>query len=226
MHPGKLLNGMCYIGYGDSVIPKASYEVAVATSGLWGVPKNDFQDALVAGSEGNNQPLYLCRAKLQQNWFRVRRSGEPVLDRPGYHGTLPGKIVNEICAVTFDGKEIFLPDFEVFYSSNNPPKPPDNLRWSYGGTTLIFKNNSKKNLYAYHGMSDLDTQMHCSVFDVREPVQIRPGGTWSYRVLNSLWGWFKFRESTEGGGCSSNLIRFEKVIVGTALPKTQIVEVK
>lgn len=101
VHPGKLLNGSCQIGYGDSVITKSSYEVAVSLSGSWGVPKSDFVDALVAGYEGNKQPLYLCRAKFQERNWQVRRSGEPVIDRTGYHGLLPGKIVNEICDVSF-----------------------------------------------------------------------------------------------------------------------------
>lgn len=126
----------------------------------------------------------------------------------------------------FNGKEIFLPDFQVFYAANNPPKLEDDLSWHYGGTTVVFQNNSNKTLYAYHALGDMWTSIHCSALGLRESDPIRPGGRWSYRVLNTTWVWFRFQENTEGSGCPDKFTRFEKNIVGTALPKTIMIEIK
>ena len=96
VHPGKLLAGLCNIGYGGrEVVLRAPFEVLVG-NGNWGPPQGQNQGALIGGSEpGRSLPI--CRA--------------------GFNGGVhPGKVVDGKCNIGWGGQEHQVPSFEVFYT--------------------------------------------------------------------------------------------------------------
>jgi hypothetical protein len=80
--------GKCYIAYGKKEQEFTTYEVLVGNNLRWLAFGGGFpQNAIVAGSERNGVPLYVCRARLGS-------------------GITPGKYhpVNKICYVPYGGK--------------------------------------------------------------------------------------------------------------------------
>lgn len=96
VHPGKLLAGLCNIGYGGrEVVLRAPFEVLVG-NGNWGPPQGQLQGALIGGSEpGRSLPI--CRATFNG-------------------GVHPGKVVAGKCNIGWGGREHEVPSFEVFYT--------------------------------------------------------------------------------------------------------------
>lgn len=99
-HPGRIVNNQCSISYGGKEVLLDNYEVLVGTGGSWGKPQTHLAGAFIAGQEGR-LPLQLCRTSYQGNIF-------------------PGKVVRNLCHFSYQGLEIFLPQFEVFYLSLSP----------------------------------------------------------------------------------------------------------
>lgn len=106
LHPGKLINGYCNIGYGGKEVIFSDYQVATG-NGFWGRPKSGYAGALIGGWE-TERKLYVCRA----NFLESSDSG--LIN----HGQHPGKIVGGKCNFGFGTRELGSDDFEVFY-----PKP-------------------------------------------------------------------------------------------------------
>ncbi|MGA1133878.1 MAG: DM9 repeat-containing protein [Prochlorotrichaceae cyanobacterium] len=116
LHPGKVVNGRCNIGYGGEEIQLDRYETLVTQRGNGnsfptGQPSNptagtgfywDNQltsQAFAVGSE-RNQTLYSCRVNYQG----------------GIH---PGKLVNNQCNFGFGGKEITSANYQVLSFSGS-----------------------------------------------------------------------------------------------------------
>lgn len=96
LHPGKLFQGHCNIGWGGKEIVLDRYEVLVSHWPLhwiatshddipWGAIRTGFQ---------HDGPLYTCHA-----WYEG-----------GIH---PGKVVNGNCNIGWGGKEIPIPIYEI-----------------------------------------------------------------------------------------------------------------
>lgn len=106
VHPGKLLNGSCSIGFGGKEIVLTTFEVATG-SGNWGKARAGYSGALVGGRE-TGRTLYVCRANFRES------SGSGI-----NYGQYPGKIVEGKCNFAFGTKELSSSDFDVYYPSSN-----------------------------------------------------------------------------------------------------------
>jgi len=120
VQPGKLLKGLCNIGWGGGELVFTEYEVAVSAGGAWGPPTADYRGALIGGSE-NGGPLYVCRVPNYQ--YEKTGSG---LGLPGFHefeerGTHLGKVVAGSCHFGFGGKEKDAYPFEVYHAGSAAP---------------------------------------------------------------------------------------------------------
>lgn len=105
VHPGKVFDGKCNIGYGHKEIVGAEYEVLVARrDAFWHMaPKSgaDLKEALTGGHEANGHPLKLCVARHRTGWGSFSN----------YHGYHPGKYVWGRCNFGFADQEISSDDF-------------------------------------------------------------------------------------------------------------------
>lgn len=91
VHPGKVVDGKCNIGWGGKELSLSDFEVLTG-GGSWR-PKGT-AGAFVAGSE-NGQPLLLCLASV----------------RGGGH---PGKVVAGKCNIGYGGAELAFDQYQVF----------------------------------------------------------------------------------------------------------------
>jgi hypothetical protein len=96
LHPGKIVDGNCNIGWGGEEQVIRDYEVLIG-DGIWGKPRADYAGSFAAGQE-NGEALYLCRA-------------------PFNGGVHPGKVVAGNCNIGWGGKEETIGRFEVFYAA-------------------------------------------------------------------------------------------------------------
>lgn len=96
MHPGKLYDGHCNIGWGGSEVSLSSYNVLVGRGSLAWAPASDGNVPANAIEGGYQQdgPLYVCQANY----------------RGGMH---PGKIVGQNCNIGWGGAEVLIPDYNV-----------------------------------------------------------------------------------------------------------------
>lgn len=96
MHPGKLINGYCNIGWGGQEISATNYEVLVSTKPLsWATASNGYVPPnAVEGGYQQNGPLYICQAKYMG-------------------GKHPGKVVGTNCNIGYGGQEILVPFYKV-----------------------------------------------------------------------------------------------------------------
>lgn len=98
LHPGKLVQRNCNIGWGGKEVLKSSYEVLVAAPGsrLRWVNASEGEippDAIVGGLEGQLD-LYLCRAQY----------------KGGLH---PGKVIDRNCNISWGGQEVLQSNYQV-----------------------------------------------------------------------------------------------------------------
>lgn len=98
LHPGKLLDKYCNIGWGGQEILSPNYEVLTAPQSVrlvWVAAANGRipPGAFVGGYE-KGQSLYLCRASYSNGWH-------------------PGKIVGRNCNFGWGGREVVRPNYEV-----------------------------------------------------------------------------------------------------------------
>jgi len=97
MHPGKLFNGRCNIGWGGSEIVMSDYQVLVARGSLNWVPARQGYvptNAVQGGDNGDGTPLYVCQINYRG-------------------GTHPGKIVGRNCNIGWGGREVVSPFYNV-----------------------------------------------------------------------------------------------------------------
>ena len=109
IHPGKLIDGGCKIGWGDREVRiNTPFEILVR-AGAWQAPQGNYwqrgwsgNGAFLGGAEPANRSgpardLFICRAS--------------------YNGGLhPGKVVDGNCNIAADGGERRIPQYEVFYA--------------------------------------------------------------------------------------------------------------
>lgn len=96
VHPGKLVGGVCQIGWGGGAPVLNDYEVLTGT-GEWR-SSEAVNGAFIGGKEAYGTPLPVCRARL----------------RGAVH---PGKIVAGQCSVAWGDQEHMLRGFEVLYAA-------------------------------------------------------------------------------------------------------------
>jgi hypothetical protein len=120
VYPGKLVNGICDISFGNKEVSLDDYEVLVGVGGQWGPPQADYAGAFVAGGE-NGGPLFLCQS-------------------PYEGGVHPGKIYDNSCHISYGGREVPVQGFNVLYlgvptvaGAFNYPLPPP---WASAGSTI------------------------------------------------------------------------------------------
>jgi hypothetical protein len=95
VHPGKVIEGKCYIGWGGSEIALAGFEILTSDGVNLGwiagpaVPGN----AVIGGQEPGRQ-LAVCRTAYSS-------------------GVHPGKVIEGRCFIGYGGQEVALPSFEV-----------------------------------------------------------------------------------------------------------------
>lgn len=96
VHPGKLFNGKCNIGWGGEEISLANYEVLVSREALgWrhgsfgSIPRGAIQ-----GGYQHDGPLFICQANFKG-------------------GTHSGKVVGQNCNFGWGGREISVPLYKV-----------------------------------------------------------------------------------------------------------------
>jgi hypothetical protein len=94
VHPGKVVNGKCNIGWGGREYTIAVYEVLVSNNAKLAWAAGPEAARMVQGGQENGKGLYVCRAAYQN----------------GFH---PGKIVNGKCNFGWGGGEIIMPSFQV-----------------------------------------------------------------------------------------------------------------
>ncbi|MEO8676062.1 MAG: DM9 repeat-containing protein [Casimicrobiaceae bacterium] len=111
VYPGKIVNGICDISYGNREIALDDYEVLVGSGGQWGAPQPGYAGAFVAGGE-NGAPLFLCQS-------------------PYEGGLHPGKVYDNTCHISYGGREVPVYAFSVLYlgvqsapGTFNYPLPP------------------------------------------------------------------------------------------------------
>lgn len=95
IYPGKVVNGICDIGFENKEVSLNDYEVLVGSSGQWGPPQSGYAGAFVAGGE-NGGPLFLCQS-------------------PYEGGVHPGKVYNDTCHISYAGREVPMQGFDVLY---------------------------------------------------------------------------------------------------------------
>jgi hypothetical protein len=114
VHPGKLFDGKCNIGYGHTEVIGDEYELLVAQrDAFWHMesePEMDLSEALTGGREANGYPLKLCVARHRTGWGAFT----------SHHGLHPGKYVFGRCNFGFADQEISGDDF---YMVALGPKP-------------------------------------------------------------------------------------------------------
>lgn len=103
LHPGKVVGGMCMIGYGGAEQAIPNFEWGLA-SGFWASPTGGLANPLIGGQE-NGQARMVCKARY------IDGAG---VDR-GWH---PGKVINGNCNITWGGSEIPIAVFRQFYLGN------------------------------------------------------------------------------------------------------------
>lgn len=96
MHPGKLYQGHCNIGWGGREIVLDHYQVLTSYSSLHWVRTGygDIPPGAVQGGYQHDGPLYICRTKYQG----------------GLH---IGKVIKENCNIGWGGREITIPIYDV-----------------------------------------------------------------------------------------------------------------
>lgn len=96
VHPGKLFQGHCNIGWGGNEIVLNQYEVLTSRCPLRWISASHGYVPLNAIRTGyqHDGPLYTCRV-----WYRG-----------GLH---PGKVVNGNCNIGWGGQEISIPVYEI-----------------------------------------------------------------------------------------------------------------
>jgi hypothetical protein len=111
VYPGKVVNGICDISFGNKEIALYDYEVLVGSGGQWGAPQPGYASAFVAGGE-NGGPLFLCQS-------------------PYEGGLHPGKVYDNTCHISYGGREVPVYAFSVLYlgvqnvaGTFNYPLPP------------------------------------------------------------------------------------------------------
>ena len=128
MHPGKVVDNRCNIGYGGLEKMVRSFEVLVNNGGVeleWLKVKNSLPDHAIEAGKERGVPLYVGRA---------------------YHekGTHPGKIFkaggNYICNIGYGGKEITYTTFEVLVESHHPEKFAPDARCTDSGSLTVVRN--------------------------------------------------------------------------------------
>ncbi len=114
VHPGKLFDGKCNIGYGHTEIVSEEYDFLVALrDAFWHMPPTgdtDLSEALTGGREANGQPLKLCVARHRTGWGGFA----------SYHGYHPGKYVFGTCNFGFADQEISGDDFYLGALGSKP----------------------------------------------------------------------------------------------------------
>lgn len=115
VHPGKLWQGRCYIGWGGQEVavekfemlffrPAAQGQVAWVNSGGQTPP-----NAVVGGSEPGRQ-LGICRTLMPNGWH-------------------PGKLIDGRCNIGFGGREVMAPQYQLLVqagpgAAQAPQQPP------------------------------------------------------------------------------------------------------
>lgn len=97
MHPGKIVDGNCNIGWGGEEVRLPRYQVLVSNSQRYRwFPANygSFPTNAVDGGFENGQRLFICQA----NW------------NGGVH---PGKVFAGNCNIGYGGKEIAIPNYNI-----------------------------------------------------------------------------------------------------------------
>lgn len=96
MHPGKLYNGYCNIGWGGNEIVMSHYEVLVSRASLGWVSASygSIPPGAIEGGYHQSGPLFVCQA-----------------DYNG--GVHPGKVVGQNCNFGWGGREISVPYYNV-----------------------------------------------------------------------------------------------------------------
>ena len=96
LHPGKIVDGNCNIGWGGAEIRLPRYQVLVSNTHRyrWAPADGSFPPNTVDGGFDNGQRLYICQA----NW------------EGGLH---PGKVYGANCNIGYGGKEISLPNYNI-----------------------------------------------------------------------------------------------------------------
>ncbi|HEY6561715.1 MAG TPA: DM9 repeat-containing protein [Polyangiaceae bacterium] len=116
VHPGKVFDRGCNIGYGHKEIIGKEYDVLVARrDAFWHMAPDedmDLNEALTGGREANGQPLKLCVARHRTGWGSFS-------NYLGYH---PGKYVWGRCNFGFADQEISGDDYYLL-ALGSKPKP-------------------------------------------------------------------------------------------------------
>lgn len=94
LHPGKVVEGRCNIGYGGNEFALTSFELLVNTNLLWIPYPGVIPPGALVGGQENDRVLYVCRAA---------HSG----------GVHPGKVIAGNCNIGFGGQELSIPVFEI-----------------------------------------------------------------------------------------------------------------
>ena len=97
LHPGKVVNGRCHIGFAGAEMNVETFEVlTLSANPAFSLSTSNNGERFIVGVESNGQPLYLCSAAYQNS-------------------THPGKIVNGQCNITWGGKEVSVASFQTYY---------------------------------------------------------------------------------------------------------------
>ena len=103
VHPGKVVDGYCYIGFAGKEIQLREYQVLLKMKDYtlaWGPPKEGLEEAFAGGHESGH-PLVVCRGEYKDGFIDS------------------GKVVGGKCNIGYGGLEIMLPQFEVLYWRKN-----------------------------------------------------------------------------------------------------------
>lgn len=96
VHPGKLYEGRCNIGWGGSEVSLTQYEVLSSRTSLNWVPASygNIPAGAIQGGYQQDGPLYICQAR--------------------YHGGIhSGKVIGQNCNFGWGGREISKPYYNV-----------------------------------------------------------------------------------------------------------------
>lgn len=104
LHPGKVVDNSCHIGWGGKEVLIRNYEVLTVPRSVrlnWVATSNGrTARGAVQGGDEKGRPLYVCRAAY----------------KGGLH---PGKVVDASCDISWGGREVLIRNYEVLVNENS-----------------------------------------------------------------------------------------------------------
>lgn len=96
VHPGRVLGDICDLGWGGYEVPVHQYEVLSSKFMLSWVPAGygSVPPGALDGGYENGHPLFVCQARYRG-------------------GVYPGKVVGQGCNISWGGREVNLPNYNV-----------------------------------------------------------------------------------------------------------------